>query len=171
MGRHPERHGLKSSGRFIRNQRRLRQNDRQRARPETVHQFLRLFGNLTHQRKHVLFPPNVNDERVVGRASFCRIDLFGGGSVQRVSTEAVDRFRREGAEAARKQHFAAAPECLFQIFCFDDLRPDHFPSFPSVFFGENSAKKRPGITETSAVPRTIAPQMMMLCAASTAASW
>ena len=60
----------------------------------------------------------MDDERIVGRSAFCRVDLLCGISIQRVSAESVDRFGREDDKPTRFDAVGGAAQMQLFGFCF-----------------------------------------------------
>ena len=98
--RHTDRNGIKTAGGSVRYDVLFREDHGQRTRPVLFSQFPARLRDLLHDRRKFFHTGNMGDQRVVGRTSFCRVDLLCRFLIQRVGTKAVNGLRRERHETA-----------------------------------------------------------------------
>ena len=111
--RHPHANRRKTACRHLRNHILRRHDHRQRPRPKSLHQPLHLRCDAIGQLVHIALLRYVHDHRIIRRPALRRVDLADRLRVQRVSAQSVDRFRREGDQAAFLDHLRRQPYIRF----------------------------------------------------------
>ena len=112
MVRHPQRDGLETTpGHNERYAAASPQDERQRARPETLGQKLCRPGYVRHPIPQLFGSADVNDERMRGGSPLHREDAVHGSSILGICTETIDCFGGEGNEASSAQHAG----CLLDV--------------------------------------------------------
>ena len=81
----------------------LFQNQGQRARPESFHQFPGKGRNLLRPAVDRVMATNMNNQRMVGRAAFGRKYFGDSRRIGGIRPQAIDRFSREGNQLAGPQ--------------------------------------------------------------------
>jgi hypothetical protein len=79
------------------------ENQRQRAGPESLHQFPGDIGHLLGPVVDRIMAGDMDDQRVIGRAPLGGKNFGDGCRVGGIRPQAVDRFRREGDQLASPQ--------------------------------------------------------------------
>ena len=103
MRRHPNGHRRQAGRHQVRHQIRLRQNERQRSRPERLHQSFGERTDLSGELRQPFRIGNVDDERVKMRPVLCLENSRHGFRVESVCPEPVHRLGPERDEAAFAQ--------------------------------------------------------------------
>ncbi len=96
MSGHTQGNCPKSGGHNIGNDGLFWQDERQRTRPEAVHESRGAFVNLTHIRRDGGSVHNMNNERIKRRTIFHRKDMSDGLFIQGICPKAIDGLSWEG---------------------------------------------------------------------------
>ena len=104
MRRHPYPHLLQPRRHDLRNPRMLRRQQRQRSRPEGLHQPVRILAHLVcHHAQHRAIA-HMHDQRIPARPLLRRKNLFHRCCIQRIRPQPVHRFRRKRHRPTRPQN-------------------------------------------------------------------
>ena len=141
--RHPHGDGRQTGGNFIRNGGLARQNQRQRPRPESVHQLFRQRGHLT-QGRQLRAVVDVDNQRIIRRTPLRGEDIQHGFCIEGVRTQSVHRFGRKGDKLPvveqlrrKREGFGGGGENLgHNIPSFLIRNAELEPSFPDKHAGK-----------------------------------